>query len=61
MEIMKSLEDYISASVMLQYNSISIDMVTIIIILCPDYKEYLRIIGRIWRIIDTIGRIIAEN
>ena len=60
MEIMKSLEDYISTSVMLQYNSISIDMVTIIII-CPDYKEYLRIIGRIWRIIDTIGRIIAEN
>ena len=29
-----SLEDYISTSVMLQYNSVFIDMVTIIIILC---------------------------
>ena len=62
MEILKSLEDYISTSVMLQYNFVFIDMVTIIIILClVDYNEYLIIIGRIWRIIDTIGRIIAEN
>ena len=29
-----SLENYISTSVMLQYNSVFIDMVTIIIILC---------------------------
>ena len=29
-----SLEDYISTSVMLQYKSVFIDMVTIIIILC---------------------------
>ena len=57
MEILKSLEDYISTSVMLQYNSffVFIDMVTIIM------SSIIRIIGSIWRIIDTIGRIIAEN
>ena len=53
-----SLEGYISTSVMLQYNS------------CfhgHGHNHYyimssiIRIIGRIWRIIDTIGRIIADN